>query len=64
MLEAAHQAKQEGVDVVVGYVKPHARPDTLALLEGWRRFLRQRSSTMGFGCGSSIWIWRCKENPI
>ena len=34
MLEAAHQAKQEGVDVVVGYVEPHARPDTLALLEG------------------------------
>ena len=34
MLEAAHQARKEGVDVVVGYVEPHARPDTLALLEG------------------------------
>ena len=34
MLEAAHQAKKEGVDVVVGYVEPHARPDTLALLDG------------------------------
>lgn len=34
MLEAAHQARNEGVDVVVGYVEPHARPDTLALLEG------------------------------
>lgn len=34
MLEAAHQAQKEGVDVVVGYVEPHARPDTLALLEG------------------------------
>ena len=34
MLEAAHQAKQEGIDVVVGYVEPHARPDTLALLNG------------------------------
>lgn len=34
MLEAAHQAKREGVDVAVGYVEPHARPDTLALLEG------------------------------
>ena len=34
MLEAAHQAKKEGTDVVVGYVEPHARPDTLALLDG------------------------------
>lgn len=34
MLEAAHQAKTEGIDVVVGYVEPHARPDTLALLTG------------------------------
>lgn len=34
MLEAAHQAQKEGVDVVVGYVEPHARPDTLALLDG------------------------------
>lgn len=34
MLEASHQAQKEGVDVVVGYVEPHARPDTLALLEG------------------------------
>ena len=34
MLEAAHQAKTEGIDVVVGYVEPHARSDTLALLTG------------------------------
>lgn len=34
MLEAAHQAQKEGMDVVVGYAEPHARPDTLALLEG------------------------------
>lgn len=34
MLEAAHQAKREGIDVVAGYVEPHARPDTLALLKG------------------------------
>lgn len=34
MLEAAHQAQKEGIDVVVGYVEPHARPDTLALLDG------------------------------
>ncbi len=34
MLEAAHQAQQKGIDVVVGYVEPHVRPDTLALLDG------------------------------
>lgn len=34
MLKAAHRAKQEGVDVVVGYVERHQRPATLALLSG------------------------------
>lgn len=34
MLQAAHQAQKEGLDVVVGYVEQHARPDTLALLNG------------------------------
>ncbi len=34
MLEAAHDAKKRGVDVVVGYVEPHTRPETLALVDG------------------------------
>ncbi len=34
MLEAAHRQKAEGVDVVVGYVEPHGRPETERLLEG------------------------------
>lgn len=34
MLEAAHQAKKQGIDIVVGYIERHTRPDTLALLEG------------------------------
>ena len=34
MLEAAHQAKRAGRDVVAGYVERHIRPDTLALLDG------------------------------
>ncbi|MCH3959325.1 MAG: hypothetical protein LKE51_07835 [Selenomonas sp.] len=34
MLEAAQTAKAEGVDVVCGYVEPHQRPATTALLEG------------------------------
>ncbi|MDO5396699.1 MAG: sensor histidine kinase KdpD [bacterium] len=34
MLQAARAAKEKGVDVVVGYVESHARPQTAALLEG------------------------------
>lgn len=34
MLEAAHQAKKQGIDVVAGYIEPHARPETLALIDG------------------------------
>src|SRR6478609_6241973 len=34
MLEAARREKAAGVDVVVGYVEPHGRKDTEALLEG------------------------------
>jgi len=32
MLETAHQRKAEGLDVVVGYVETHHRPETEALL--------------------------------
>lgn len=34
MLEAAHIAKQQGIDVVAGYIEPHERPKTAALLNG------------------------------
>lgn len=34
MLKAAHAAKRRGIDVVVGYVEPHARPQTAELLNG------------------------------
>ena len=32
MLEAAQRAKAAGVDVVAGYIEPHTRPETMALL--------------------------------
>ena len=32
MLEAAHLAQKQGIEVVVGYVEPHTRPETMALL--------------------------------
>ncbi len=34
MLEAAHRMAESGVDVVAGYIEPHTRPETLALLDG------------------------------
>jgi len=34
MLENAQRARAEGREVVVGYVEPHGRPETEALLEG------------------------------
>src|SRR2546427_9722611 len=37
MLEDARALKARGVDVVVGYVEPHGRAETEALLEGPER---------------------------
>lgn len=34
MLEAAQAAKRQGTDVVAGYIEPHDRPQTAALLDG------------------------------
>lgn len=34
MLEAAHEALRRHVDVVIGYIEPHARPETAALVAG------------------------------
>lgn len=34
MLESAHLAKKKGIDVVAGYIEPHARPETAALIQG------------------------------
>lgn len=34
MLKAAHTAQRKGIDVVVGYVEPHMRPQTSQLLNG------------------------------
>ena len=34
MLEAAHRLREAGADVVAGYIEPHTRPETMALLAG------------------------------
>lgn len=41
MLQAAHMAKKQGVDVVAGYIEPHARPQTIALLKGLEQIPNQ-----------------------
>lgn len=34
MLNDAHEALANGIDVIAGYIEPHVRPETLALLDG------------------------------
>jgi two-component system sensor histidine kinase KdpD len=47
MLEAAHQLRADGVDVVVGYVETHKRADTDALLQGLEIIPRRRVEYRG-----------------
>ena len=42
MLEAAHQRREEGVDVIVGYVETHKRVETEELLAGLEVIPRQQ----------------------
>lgn len=51
MLEAAHQRKEEGVDVMVGYVETHGRKETEALLRDLEVIPRQRVEYRG----TSLW---------
>jgi two-component system sensor histidine kinase KdpD len=50
MLETARAKRREGVDVVVGIVETHGRPDTAALLDGLetvpRRHIEYRGKTL------------------
>lgn len=34
MLQSAHTAKQAGMDVIIGYIEPHTRPETMELTKG------------------------------
>lgn len=47
MLQAARQRKAEGVDIVVGVVETHGRPETAALLEGLEILPRARMNYRG-----------------
>jgi two-component system sensor histidine kinase KdpD len=47
MLEAARRARASGVDLVVGWVDTHGRPETGALIEGLEQIARVRSEYRG-----------------
>lgn len=47
MLQAARQAKERGVDVVAGYLEPHAGPQTAALAEGLEQLPEKQIACRG-----------------
>jgi two-component system, OmpR family, sensor histidine kinase KdpD len=47
MLEEAHALRKRGVDIVLGYVEPHDRPDTIAFIEGLEVVPRKRLAYRG-----------------
>src|SRR5215471_18692332 len=47
MLQEGRQAQQQGRDVVIGYLEPHDRPETVALAEGLEVVPRLRAAHGG-----------------
>ncbi len=47
MLEAAHEAKRQGADVVIGYFEPHGRKDTIAKTDGLEIIPRRKMDYRG-----------------
>jgi two-component system, OmpR family, sensor histidine kinase KdpD len=47
MLQEGRQARLEGVDVVIGYLEPHDRPETAALADGLEAIPHLRSTVGG-----------------
>ena len=63
MLEAGRKVAKEGVDVLVGYVEPHVRPETQALLHGLD-MLARRDDRIPRHASSSSSISRRPSRPI
>jgi two-component system sensor histidine kinase KdpD len=49
MLEEAHDLRRRGVDVVVGFIETHGRPETAALIDGLEVVPRRRAEYRGVG---------------
>ena len=47
MLQEGHRLQKRGFDVAIGYVEPHARPETTALIEGLERIPAKTFSVGG-----------------
>jgi two-component system sensor histidine kinase KdpD len=47
MLQEAHDLRQRGVDVIVGFIETHARAETAALIEGLEVVPRKRTEYRG-----------------
>ena len=47
MLEEGHELKAKGVDIVIGYFEPHARPDTIARAQGLEKVSRRKIEYRG-----------------
>src|SRR5512134_4152412 len=47
MLEEAHALRRRGVDVVLGFIEPHGRAETAALIEGLEYLPRRRVEYRG-----------------
>jgi two-component system sensor histidine kinase KdpD len=47
MLESAHIDKSKGIDIVIGYIETHNRPDTQELLKGFEIISRRRADYKG-----------------
>ena len=47
MLNEGRQAKADGIDVIIGYLEPHDRPDTVAQAEGLEAIPRQEVEVGG-----------------
>src|ERR1700746_273583 len=46
MLQEGHRLKKRGLDVLIGYVEPHARPETTALVQELEQ-LPRKTCTIG-----------------
>lgn len=62
MLKAAHEAKQRGIDVIVGYIEPHARPKQLLFCMVWKCFRVKVFHTTGLPSGNLILMQPFKES--
>src|SRR5262245_58339827 len=47
MLQEAHRLKRQGIDIVIGIVETHGRPETAALVEGLEQVPRRKVDYKG-----------------